>query len=135
MSTDERVATGNGLDAQAATVTAAIAARGWELVATFTDEARSGGNLRRPALLDALPCRARGLAPRAEVAEAIAAERAARSTIGAGRQCRLEEVRQLPTAGTPTTTIPPTRLWDDTKALRSENARLPPRPEIHPTVR
>ncbi len=77
MSTDERVATGNGLDAQAATVTAAIAARGWELVATFTDEARSGGNLRRPALLDALPCRARGLAPRAEVAEAIAAERAA----------------------------------------------------------
>jgi len=54
VSTDEQAATGNGLDAQAAAVTAAIGARRWELVGTFTDEARSGGNLRRPALLDAL---------------------------------------------------------------------------------
>lgn len=54
VSTDEQAATGNGLDAQAATVTAAIDARGWDLVATLADEGRSGGNLRRPALLDAL---------------------------------------------------------------------------------
>jgi len=54
VSTDEQAATGNGLDAQAASVTAAIGARRWELVGTFTDEARSGGNLRRPALLDAI---------------------------------------------------------------------------------
>jgi DNA invertase Pin-like site-specific DNA recombinase len=54
VSTDEQAATGNGLDAQAAAVTAAIRARGWELIATLTDEGRSGGNLRRPALLDAL---------------------------------------------------------------------------------
>jgi len=54
VSTDEQAATGNGLDAQAATVRAALDARGWELVATLTDEGRSGGNLRRPALLDAL---------------------------------------------------------------------------------
>jgi DNA invertase Pin-like site-specific DNA recombinase len=54
VSTAEQAATGNGLDAQAATVTAALSARGWSLVATATDEALSGGNLNRPALLDAL---------------------------------------------------------------------------------
>ena len=54
VSTDEQAATGNGLDAQAAAVTRAVEARGWNLVDAFTDEARSGGNLNRPALLDAL---------------------------------------------------------------------------------
>jgi DNA invertase Pin-like site-specific DNA recombinase len=54
VSTDEQAASGNGLHAQAATVRAALEARGWSLVATFTDEGRSGSNMRRPALLDAL---------------------------------------------------------------------------------
>lgn len=54
VSTDEQAASGNGLDAQAAAIAAALDARGWELVAALTDEGRSGGNLRRPALLDAL---------------------------------------------------------------------------------
>jgi DNA invertase Pin-like site-specific DNA recombinase len=60
VSTDEQAATGNGLDAQGAAVTAAIAARKWEPVGSYTDEARSGGNLRRPALLDALDALDRG---------------------------------------------------------------------------
>lgn len=54
VSTDEQAASGNGLDAQRATVARAIAARGWNLVAELTDEGRSGGTMRRPALLDAL---------------------------------------------------------------------------------
>jgi DNA invertase Pin-like site-specific DNA recombinase len=54
VSTDEQAVAGNGLDAQAATIAAAIDTRRWELVAALTDEGRSGGNLRRPALLDAL---------------------------------------------------------------------------------
>jgi len=44
VSTDEQVASGNGLDAQADALDAAIAGRGWELVDTYTDEGRSGGN-------------------------------------------------------------------------------------------
>jgi DNA invertase Pin-like site-specific DNA recombinase len=54
VSTAEQAATGNGLDAQAAAITAAITARGWSLVDTATDEALSGGNLNRPALTAAL---------------------------------------------------------------------------------
>ena len=38
VSTDEQVASGNGLDAQADALDAAIAGRGWELVDTYTDE-------------------------------------------------------------------------------------------------
>lgn len=54
VSTDEQAETGNGLDAQRATVARAIAHRDWTLVAELADEGRSGGNLNRPALLDAL---------------------------------------------------------------------------------
>jgi DNA invertase Pin-like site-specific DNA recombinase len=54
VSTDEQASSGNGLDAQADAVTAAVSVRGWDLVVALTDEGRSGGNLRRPALLDAL---------------------------------------------------------------------------------
>ncbi len=69
VSTDEQAATGNGLDAQAATVIRAVEARGWSLVATLTDEGRSGGNLRRPALLDALDRLDRGEADALVVAK------------------------------------------------------------------
>ncbi len=54
MSTDEQAESGNGLEAQATTVARAVEQRRWNLVATFTDEGRSGGNLRRPALTEAL---------------------------------------------------------------------------------
>ena len=69
VSTDEQAASGNGLDAQAATVEAAIAARGWDLVGTACDEGRSGGNLRRPALLEALDRLDRGEADALVVAK------------------------------------------------------------------
>ena len=54
VSTDEQASSGLGLEAQAARTTEAIAARGWSLVATYTDEGRSGKDLRRPELLAAL---------------------------------------------------------------------------------
>jgi DNA invertase Pin-like site-specific DNA recombinase len=62
VSTDKQADSGNGLDAQAATIGQAIAARGWELVATLTDEGRSGSNMNRPALTDALDRLDRGQA-------------------------------------------------------------------------
>jgi len=62
VSTDEQTATGNGLDAQAAAVTRAVEARGWELVSSFTDAGRSGGNLNRPELSRALDHLDRGVA-------------------------------------------------------------------------
>ena len=78
VSTDEQVASGNGLDAQADALDAAIAGRGWELVDTYTDEGRSGGNLRRPALLDALDRLDRG---EADVLIASKLDRVARSSL------------------------------------------------------
>jgi DNA invertase Pin-like site-specific DNA recombinase len=54
VSTDKQADTGNGLDAQAATIGKAVAARGWDVVANLTDEGRSGSNMNRPALTDAL---------------------------------------------------------------------------------
>lgn len=69
VSTDEQAASGNGLEAQAATVTAATEARGWTLAAELTDEGRSGAHLRRPALLDALERLDRGEADALVVAK------------------------------------------------------------------
>ncbi len=60
VSTTEQADSGAGLDAQAATVTAAIDARGWSLVASFTDEGRSAATLNRPALAEALAMLDRG---------------------------------------------------------------------------
>jgi DNA invertase Pin-like site-specific DNA recombinase len=53
VSTDEQAASGLGLDAQAAAVTAAVTARGWNLAATYTDTG-SGKDMRRRSLTDAL---------------------------------------------------------------------------------
>ena len=60
VSTDDQAASGNGLDAQRAAVTAAISARGWILADELTDAGCSGGNMKRPALLDALDRMDRG---------------------------------------------------------------------------
>ena len=54
VSTDDQAESGLGLDAQTATVRAAIEQRGWDLVAEHADEGRSGKDLNRPALADAL---------------------------------------------------------------------------------
>jgi len=54
VSTDKQADTGNGLEAQAATIGKAVAGRGWNVVANLTDEGRSGSNMNRPALTDAL---------------------------------------------------------------------------------
>ena len=62
VSTDELAATGNGLDAQAATVARAVEARGWNLVTAFVDGGRSGGTLNRPELTKALDHLDRGVA-------------------------------------------------------------------------
>ena len=54
VSTEDQADSGAGLDAQHATLTASLAHRGWELVDALVDEGRSGGNLNRPALTEAL---------------------------------------------------------------------------------
>ncbi len=54
VSTDKQADTGNGLEAQAATIVKVVTARGWDVVANLTDEGRSGGNMNRPALTEAL---------------------------------------------------------------------------------
>ena len=54
VSTDEQAASGLGLEAQRAAVTAAAVARGWTIAAEYTDLARSGKNTNRPALAEAL---------------------------------------------------------------------------------
>lgn len=69
VSTDEQADSGAGLDAQDATITAALAARGWELVAALVDEGRSGATLNRPALTDALDRLDRGEADALVVAK------------------------------------------------------------------
>jgi DNA invertase Pin-like site-specific DNA recombinase len=69
VSTDEQAESGNGLDAQRATVVAAVEHRGWDLVADLTDEGRSGGSLNRPALTDALDRLDRGEADALVVAK------------------------------------------------------------------
>ena len=54
VSTDEQAASGLGLDAQQARTRDAVEARGWSLVATYTDNGRSGKDMRRPELAAAL---------------------------------------------------------------------------------
>ncbi len=54
VSTDEQADSGNGIEAQRATVSAALAARDWPLVAELVDEGRSAKDLNRPALREAL---------------------------------------------------------------------------------
>jgi DNA invertase Pin-like site-specific DNA recombinase len=53
-STSEQTDSGLGLEAQAATITGALSARGWTVVLDAVDEGRSAKDLARPALLDAL---------------------------------------------------------------------------------
>lgn len=56
VSTDEQVASGAGLDAQRATITAEAARRGWTVVAWYSDEGISGGKgiEHRPGLAAAV---------------------------------------------------------------------------------
>lgn len=54
VSTDEQADSGAGLEAQRRSLSAALDARGWTLVAEHVDEGLSGANLRRPALTEAL---------------------------------------------------------------------------------
>ena len=60
VSTDDQAESGLGLDAQTATVRAAIEHRGWDLVAEQADEGRSGKDLNRPALAEAVEMLDRG---------------------------------------------------------------------------
>jgi DNA invertase Pin-like site-specific DNA recombinase len=53
VSTDEQAASGLGLDAQEASISSAVATRGWVIAHMFTDIG-SGKDLRRPALTEAL---------------------------------------------------------------------------------
>lgn len=69
VSTDEQADSGAGLDAQRATMTGALAARGWELVAALADEGRSGATLNRPELAKALDMLDRGEADALVVAK------------------------------------------------------------------
>jgi DNA invertase Pin-like site-specific DNA recombinase len=69
VSTDEQAETGNGLDAQRATLTEAVERRGWQLVAELVDEGKSAATLNRPALADALDRLDRGEADALVVAK------------------------------------------------------------------
>ena len=60
VSTEDQAESGLGLDAQVTTVRAAVDKRGWELVAERSDEGKSGKNLNRPALSEALEMLDRG---------------------------------------------------------------------------
>lgn len=61
VSTEGQADSGAGLDAQAATIAGAVAARGWDLVADLADAGASGGSLNgRPALAEALAMLAAG---------------------------------------------------------------------------
>lgn len=78
VSTDEQAESGNGLDAQRSTIARAIAHRDWTLVGELTDEGRSGSNLNRPALLEALDQLDRG---QAEVLVVAKLDRLSRSVL------------------------------------------------------
>jgi DNA invertase Pin-like site-specific DNA recombinase len=54
VSTDEQAESGLGLDAQRSTIAAAAAGKGWTVTAEYTDNGRSGKDINRPALLDAM---------------------------------------------------------------------------------
>jgi DNA invertase Pin-like site-specific DNA recombinase len=54
VSTDDQAESGLGLDAQRSTIAAAATARGWIISAEYTDNGRSGKDINRPALLDAM---------------------------------------------------------------------------------
>jgi DNA invertase Pin-like site-specific DNA recombinase len=54
VSTDEQAESGLGLDAQRSTIAAAAAGKGWTVIAEYTDNGRSGKDINRPALLDAM---------------------------------------------------------------------------------
>lgn len=69
VSTDEQAASGLGLDAQRATLEQALHARGWTHVAELADEGRSGKNMKRPALTEALAMLDRGEADALVVAK------------------------------------------------------------------
>lgn len=78
VSTNEQADSGAGLDAQAATMASSIAARGWETLSDFTDEAVSGSiaPTSRPALAQALDMLANG---QADVLVVAKLDRATRS--------------------------------------------------------
>jgi DNA invertase Pin-like site-specific DNA recombinase len=81
VSTGEQADSGAGLQAQLATVTAAAAARGWELVAVFTDAGVSGSvpAERRPELSAALELLDTG---GADLLVTAKGDRLARSVVG-----------------------------------------------------
>jgi DNA invertase Pin-like site-specific DNA recombinase len=54
VSTDDQAESGLGIDAQRATISAAAASRGWAVTAEYTDNGKSGKDINRPALLDAM---------------------------------------------------------------------------------
>lgn len=60
VSTADQADSGAGLDAQADAMNAEVERRGWELVANLVDEGKSGSNLDRPALTQALAMLAAG---------------------------------------------------------------------------
>lgn len=69
VSTEDQTDAGNGLDAQADAMTAATTFRGWTVVAALVDEGCSAGNMRRPALIEALDRLDRGEADALVVAK------------------------------------------------------------------
>lgn len=81
VSTEEQADSGAGIDAQRATIVAAAAARGWEIVAEQIDAAVSGkiAPERRPALRDALAMLDAG---EADVLVVAKTDRLARSIVG-----------------------------------------------------
>lgn len=81
VSTDEQADSGAGLDAQRATIAAAAADRGWELVGEYVDAGVSGGIApeRRPAMADALAVLDAG---GADVLAVAKSDRLARSVVG-----------------------------------------------------
>lgn len=80
VSTDEQAESGLGLDAQRATIEAAAAARGWEVVAFHTDAGVSGGvaPAKRPAFAAALAAMEAG---EADVLVVAKGDRLARSVV------------------------------------------------------